>query len=140
MRLVLDTDVVVAAMRSPRGGSAELLRRIHAGAARLLLSVPLAVEYESICHEAEHRLASGLSAAQVDVFLNGLISLAEPVEIYFLWRPLLRDAGDEMVLEAAVNGRAGALVTFNQRDFGNAPSRFGIDLLLPKEVLRRIPK
>ena len=62
--------------------------------------------------------------------------MAEPVKTHFLWRPQLRDPGDEMVLEAAVNGRADALVTFNLRDFGSAPSRFGVELLLPASGYR----
>jgi predicted nucleic acid-binding protein len=74
----------------------------------------------------------------VDSFLNTLIGFAEPVDVHFLWRPQLRDAGDEMVLETAVNGRAEALVTFNQRDYGSVPASFGTEVLLPREALRRI--
>ena len=64
------------------------------------------------------RLASGLAEVEVDIFLAAVIAMAEPVVTHFLWRPQLRDAGDEMVLEAAVNGRADALVTFNVRISG----------------------
>jgi predicted nucleic acid-binding protein len=85
-------------------------------------------------------MASGLSDREVDIFLTALIALAEPVETHFLWRPQLRDPGDEMVLEAAVNGRANALVTFNVRHFGAVPSLFGIEVLRPKEAIRRIRK
>lgn len=74
----------------------------------------------------------------VEAFLDGLAVLAEPVAVHFLWRPQLRDAGDEMVLEAAVNGHAQAIVAFNHRDYGDAPTRFGIALLLPAGALRRI--
>jgi predicted nucleic acid-binding protein len=70
--------------------------------------------------------------------VTALIAMAEPVETHFLWRPQLRDAGDEMVLETAVNGSADALVTFNLRDYGQTPARFGIEVLLPREALRRI--
>jgi putative PIN family toxin of toxin-antitoxin system len=137
MRLVLDTDVVVAAMRSPGGASAELLRRVDRGQASMLLSVALALEYEATCQLADHRLASGLSETDVAVFLDGLVDLAEQVTARFRWRPQLRDPGDEMVLEAAVNGQAAAIVTFNVRDYGAAPSRFGIEILRPAEALRR---
>ena len=139
MRLVLDTDVVVAALRSPKGASAAVLRLLDAGRVTILLSVALALEYEAVCHLPEHRLASGLATADVTLFVNTLIALAEPVHVHFLWRPQLRDAGDEMVLETAVHGRADALVTFNQRGYAAIPSRFGIELLLPREILRRIP-
>ena len=104
------------------------------------MTVALAMEYEAVCHEAEHRLAAGLSERKVDIFLTAIIALAEPVETHFLWRPQLRDPDDKMVLEAAVNGRADALVTFNLWDFGTAPSRFGIEVLLPREVVRRIKR
>ncbi|MBL8296031.1 MAG: PIN domain-containing protein, partial [Bryobacterales bacterium] len=63
---------------------------------------------------------------------------AQPVQSFFLWRPQLRDPGDEMVLEAAVNGRADAIVTFNRRDYGTAPLQFGLAVLLPREASERI--
>ena len=135
---MIDTDVIVAAMRSPRGGSAELLRQIDDGKAIMLLSVALALEYEAKCMMAEHRLAAGFTTAQADAFVNGLISLAELVLSPFRWRPQLRDPGDELVLEAAVNGRASAIVTFNEKDLRNAKSSFGIDVIRPGEALRRI--
>jgi predicted nucleic acid-binding protein len=104
------------------------------------MSVPLALEYEAVCRKPEHRLAAGLSDRQVGVFLDVVIAMAEPVETHFLWRPQLRDANDEMVLEAAVNGRADALVTFNRRDYKSAPMRFGVEVLLPREALVRIKR
>jgi predicted nucleic acid-binding protein len=122
MRLVLDTDVVVAAIRSPRGASAELLRRIDQGQAVMLLSVPLVLEYESICSRPEHQL----------------VSVSEEINSHFRWRPQLRDPGDEMVLEVAINGQADCIVSFNLRDFGDRPSRFGINVLRPAEALRRL--
>jgi putative PIN family toxin of toxin-antitoxin system len=138
VRLVLDTDVVVAGMRSPAGASAAILRSVRQGQATLLLSVPLAMEYEAVCQRADHRLAARLNERQVDIFVSAVIAMAEPVETHFLWRPQLRDPNDEMVLEAAVNGRASALVTFNLRDYGDVPSRFGLELLLPREAIGRI--
>lgn len=138
MRVVLDTDVVVAALRSPAGGSAALLRALRHGRGTLLLSPALLLEYEATCQLAEHRLAAGLGAPEIDRFLDGLVLLAEPVASWFRWRPQLRDPGDEMVLEAAVNGRAQALVTFNRRHYGEVPGRFGIELLAPGEALRRM--
>jgi predicted nucleic acid-binding protein len=127
-------------MRSPSGASAAILLAAVNRRVTLLLNVPLAIEYEAICCLAEHRLASGLTERQIGVFLDGLIGLAEPVESHFLWRPQLRDPNDEMVLEAAVNGRADAIVTFNLRDYANAPSKFGISVLRPRDALRRIER
>jgi len=134
----MDTDVIVAAMRSPSGASAAILRAARLGRVTLLVSVPLALEYEAICSEPEHRQAVGLSEREVEIFLDAVLAMAEPVKTHFLWRPQLRDPGDEMVLEAAVNGRADALVTFNVRDFGTVPARFGIEVIIPREAIGRI--
>jgi putative PIN family toxin of toxin-antitoxin system len=138
VRLVLDTDVLVAAMRSPGGASAAILKAARLGRITLLMSVSLALEFEAVCSRVEHRVAAGLSEREVSIFVSAVIAMTEPVETHFLWRPQLRDTGDEMVLEAAVNGRADALVTFNQRDYGSAPARFGVELLLPREAIARI--
>lgn len=138
MRILLDTDVIVAAMRSPRGASAELLRRIDHGKATMLLSVALALEYEAKCMLAEHRLPAGLSVAEAGAYIDGLIAIAEPVISHFRWRPQLHDPGDELVLEAAVNGRANAIVTFNEKNLREARQSFGIKVIRPGEVLKRI--
>ena len=138
MRCVLDTNVIVAAMGSPTGASAALLMAARRNQIVIVANVALALEYEATCSRAEHILASGLSAAQVGIFLDAVIAMAEPVETHFLWRPLLRDPADELVLEAAVNGQAAAIVTFNQRDFGTVPLQFGIEVLLPVTALLRI--
>lgn len=138
MRLVLDTDVIVAALRSPSGASAALLMAALEKRVTLVANVPLVIEYEATCSLAEHRLAAGLSEAEVHQFLDAVAALIEPVETHFLWRPRLRDPADEMVLEAAVNGKATAIVTFNLRDYGAIPNDFGIEVLRPCDALRRL--
>lgn len=135
MRLVLDTDVVVAGMRSPTGASAALLLAALKHRLTLCANVALMLEYEAVCSRSAHRAAAGLTLKQVGIFLDAIAALVEPVETHYLWRPQLRDPGDEMVLEAAVNGQAQAIVTFNIRDFGAAAARFGVDLLLPRAAL-----
>ena len=131
---------MVAAMRSPTGASAAIIRSAREKKATLLLSVALAIEYEAVCLRPEHQMAAGLSVRQVEIFLDAIIAMAEPVDTHFLWRPQLRDPNDEMVLEAAANGGAEALVTFNVRDYGSAPSLFGVDVLLPREAIARIKR
>ena len=106
----------------------------------MLLSVPLVLEYEAACRDPEQRVASGLSDEDVCHVVSALCAVGEPVWTAFLWRPQLRDPADEMVLEAAINGPADALVTFNRRHFGDVPGRFGISVLSPQQALRRIEK
>jgi len=132
--------VIVAAMRSPRGASAAILREVRRETVELLLSVPLAMEYEAVCLRPEHQMAAGLSEREVHIFVDAVIAMAQPIKIHFLWRPQLRDPSDEMVLETAVNGRADLLVTFNERDYGTVPSRFGIEVMTPRRAVERIRK
>lgn len=125
-------------MRSPQGASAALLRLLMQGRVRVAASVSLFAEYEAVCLRQEHRLAAGLTQEEVGAFLDGLASLVVPVEIHYNWRPQLRDVADEMVLEAAVNAGADVLVSFNHRHFAAAASRFGLQLLLPGQLLRSL--
>lgn len=139
MKTVLDTDVIVAALRSPSGASAELLRRARQEQITLAASVSLFMEYEAVCTRPEHLEASGLSARQLDFFLDGLASIVKPVEVHFLSRPQLRDPADELVLEAAVNASARALLTFNQKHFVGVAKRFQFEVITPDEFLRSLP-
>ncbi len=103
----------------------------------MLVNVALALEYEAICRRPEHIAAAGLRLDEVEIFLTAILAMAEPVKSHFIWRPRLHDANDELVLAAAANGRAAAIVTFNKRDFGSVPLQFGIAVLTPRETLQR---
>ena len=138
MRLVLDTDVIVAGMRSPTGASAAILMAARRRRVVLLATVALFVEYEAICERQEHRAAAGLSRDEVRIFLDALANIVDEVEAHFLWRGRLRDANDDMVLDAAINGHADAIVTFNRRDYGGVPDEFGITVSAPRDALKRI--
>jgi len=138
LRLVLDTDVVIAALRSPRGASAEILRLAIAGRVRLLLSVPLALEYEAVLTRKDHLDATGLSRMRALAVIDDIVAVSEEVHCHYRWRPQLRDAADEMVLETAINGHAESVVSFNRRDFGDAPARFGVRLCTPSDFLRSL--
>ena len=129
--------MVVAALRSPSGASAALLRRVRAGDVVSVASVALALEYEAVCKRPEHQIASGLTRPEVSLFVDAVIAMMEPMKSHYLWRPQLRDPNDEMVLEAAINGRASILATFNVKDFLPA-KRFGIEVLRPHDALRRL--
>jgi putative PIN family toxin of toxin-antitoxin system len=139
MKVVMDTDVIVAALRSPSGASAELIRLARRGALQMAASVSLFTEYEAVCSRAEHLKAAGLDNQQLGIFLDGLARIVEPVEVHFLWRPQLRDPADELVLEAAVNASADALLTFNLRHFVGVSKTFHLDVAQPGVFLRRLP-
>ena len=135
---MLDSSVVVSAFRSRRGASSLLLTLAEAGRVVPLATPALFLEYEGVLKRPEQREASGLSLAEVDAALIALAALVEPIEVRFAWRPQLADPDDEMVLEAAVNGRADALVTHNLAHFAQAAPRFGVAVLRPGELLERI--
>ena len=139
MRLVLDTNMIVAAFRSHRGASNAILKLIEARQATLLCSTALFLEYEAVLSRAETRAATGHALDNVATIMRSFAALGEPVEISFRMRPVLRDADDEMVLEAAVNGRADAIVTHNVRDFEAAES-FGTEIATPGEIVRRLTR
>jgi putative PIN family toxin of toxin-antitoxin system len=139
MLVIFDTDVIVSAMRSPTGASAELLRRVRLGTLHCGVSVALAMEYETVCLRDEHVQASGLSVQDAALFVDAVIAMAQPVQVHYRWRPQLRDPSDEMVLEAAVNASADALLTFNLRHFQVAAKTFGLSVQRPGEFLRSIP-
>ena len=135
---MLDTSVMVAALRSSAGASNRLLQSALKGKFTALLSVPLMLEYEAVLGREEHLAASGLTIDEMNAVLDALVARGEAVRLPFHWRPMLRDANDDMVLEAAVNGRADALVTFNSRDFAPAAVEFGIRVLSPQQALHRV--
>lgn len=137
MRLVLDTSVLIAALRSRAGASNRLVDLALRRRFTLLASVPLFLEYEAVLTRREHLSAAGLTAAEARIVLDALAAVVEPVRLSFLWRPQLRDADDDMVLEAAINGPAEALVTFNRAHFTGS-DRFGVRVVSPREALREI--
>jgi putative PIN family toxin of toxin-antitoxin system len=131
---VLDTNVIVAALRSDRGASRKLLKAALERRIQLVASVPLMIEYEAVLMRPEHLAAGRLTSSEVNVVLDALASVCEPVALGFLWRPRLKDPGDEMVLETAVNGRVRRLVSFNVRDFGPVARQFGIRVETPRSL------
>jgi len=139
-RTVLDADVLVAAVRSDRGASRVLLRRALENGYPVLASVPLLLQYESVLTRPEHLDAAQISAAEAGVVLDAIAAVAEPIRISYLWRPILADPGDDLVLETAVNGRADVIVTFNRRHFEPAASRFGVEIVAPGDAVRRLEK
>jgi len=139
-RIVLDTSVVVAGLRTRSGAGNAVLRLVASRRLVPLATPPLFLEYEEVLKRPEQRLAHGLRLDELEEFLAEFAALIEPVELHFRWRPQSRDPGDEMLIEAAINGRADALVTYNTGDFAAAKERFGIRVLSPPELLRRVKR
>jgi len=139
MRLVLDTGIVVAALRSPRGASALLLTRVRLGRHGMILTVPLALEYEAVLSRPHHLEACRLSLDAMRQVVSGLIAIAEPTPVWFSLRPAAYDPGDDLVIEAAVNGRADAIASFDLRHIAKPAARFGIPTLHPIAILRKEP-
>ena len=137
MRLVLDTNVLVAGVRSRTGASNPLLIAGLRGRFEWCCSVPLFFEYEEVLGRADLLLDTGISRQAMQAFLVDIATTMRPVGIDYRWRPQLGDPDDEMVLETAINANA-AIVTHNARDFGDVPVRFGLTLFSPAEALRRI--
>jgi predicted nucleic acid-binding protein len=129
---------MVAALRSDAGASRRLLVAALERRFTPLVSVALLIEYEAVMTRPEHLAVAGVSADEVGALLDAVALVAEPVRLAFLWRPMLPDADDDMVLEAAVNGGADAIVTMNRRDFVRVAESFGIQVLSPGEAAARL--
>jgi putative PIN family toxin of toxin-antitoxin system len=132
VRVVLDTSVLVAALRSRRGASFRLLELLRKGRFQIAVSVPLVLEYEAVL--VRHAAELGLSGEEAVGVVDYLCRVARRQKIHFLWRPALRDPRDEFVLELAVAAACEAIVTHNVRDFGGARP-FGVQVLTPSEFL-----
>ena len=137
MRLILDTNVLVAAVRSRTGASNPLVIAGFQGRFRWCCSVPLFYEYEDVLNRAEFLLDAGISRKDIGRMLESIARTVEPVEVHFRWRPQLTDPADEIVLEAAINAQA-SVVTHNRKDFAGVPARFDVEVLAPGDALRRI--
>jgi putative PIN family toxin of toxin-antitoxin system len=133
--VVIDTNVLVAALRSSRGASFRLLMQLGSKAFDVYISVPLILEYE----DAVKRLIGEipLTEQEIDDILDYICAVARHQELHYLWRPTLRDPKDEMVLELAVAARCDYVITYNLRDFEGI-DRFGVEALTPHEFLQQV--
>ena len=140
LRVVLDTNVLVAALRSGSGASRQLLLALRDERYSAVVSVPLFIEYEATLKRTELLKETRFTLDDIDELLDIIAAWCEQTDIHFSWRPQLRDPNDEMVLETALNSRADALVTFNRTDFAEACVTLGVELWSPSEFLERLRK
>jgi predicted nucleic acid-binding protein len=134
-RVVLDTSVLVSALRSRRGASYELLSRLGSGIYEVAVSVPLVLEYEAAL--LRHVAVSPLTDDDVRALIDYVCDVAVQQEVFFLWRPFLSDPSDDLILELAVAARCEAVVTHNVRDFRGA-EKFGVRIMTPGSFLQQI--
>lgn len=140
IRVLLDTNVLVAGLTSSKGASYAVLQAVAASKLEIAASTALWLEYESVLKRNEIRALHGFSAKEIDTVLSALAVWVHPVMLHYVWRPQLRDPGDEMVLEAAVNGQAQVIVTHNTRDFARVVPDFGVRVLTPAQLLLMMEK
>jgi putative PIN family toxin of toxin-antitoxin system len=134
-QVVIDTSVLVSGLRSRRGASYLLLSHLGSGKFEINISVPLLLEYEQVTKRLPGETA--LTEQDVEAVLDYLCRVANRRAVYYLWRPLLRDPKDDMVLELAVAAGCDCIITFNHADFQGA-DQFGVRLRTPKEFLQEI--
>lgn len=136
MRIVLDTNILVAASRSNQGASYRILGLIPDGRFQICISLPLYLEYLDVLTRPKHLLV-GFNEKQVQGMVRYLTSQAHLQEIYFHWRPFLLDSNDDMLLELAAASRATRIVTFNLKHFRGSKT-FGVTAVSPRDFLVEI--
>ncbi|MCP9291137.1 putative toxin-antitoxin system toxin component, PIN family [Gracilimonas sediminicola] len=134
LSVVIDTNVIISALRSNQGASFRLVSLIGTGKFNISLSVPLLLEYESV---SKRKRFGHLIDQDIDDFLNYLCKVADKRDIFFLWRPFLKDPKDDMILELAVEADCEYIITYNLGDFRGI-DHFGLKALTPKEFLIKI--
>jgi len=134
-RVVLDTNVLVSALRSRKGASFKVISLIGRDLFQLCISVPLVLEYESAAKRVSKLV--GLTYSDIDDIVDYICKVAEHRNLYYLWRPFLKDPKDDMVLEVAVESESEFIVTYNVRDFAGI-EQFGLQSITPKQLLEKI--
>jgi putative PIN family toxin of toxin-antitoxin system len=134
-RIVIDTNVLIAALRSKRGASHKLLMLLGSEKFSIHISVPLMLEYE----DAAKRLLGSipLNEQEIDDILDYICAVAQEHRLFYLWRPHLKDPNDDMILELAVTANCDCIVTYNQKDFQGVGD-FGVKVITSQEFLKRI--
>ena len=134
-KIIMDTNVLFAGLYSASGASYKVLQHLTEGRLQLVLSTPLLFEYEDVLKRNQSLL--GLENADIETILDNLCAFSQYQKIYFLWRPYLPDAKDDLVLELAVAAQVGIIVTHNLKDFVGV-DKLGVEAITPKTLLERL--
>ncbi|EGW19801.1 putative toxin-antitoxin system toxin component, PIN family [Methylobacter tundripaludum] len=133
--IIMDTNILCSGLYSASGASFKILEHLAAGRIRLALSTPLLFEYEDVLKRNQTKL--NLLDEDIDVVLDNLCAFSRFQKVYFLWRPYLPDAKDDLVLELAVAAKVKTVVTHNLKDFVGI-DKFGVEAIVPKTLLERL--
>ena len=133
--IVIDTCVLISALRSKNGASFKLLSLIDSKKFIYSLSVPLVLEYETVAKRMSRNL--GLTYSDIDDIIDYLCTAGEHRKVHFLWRPNLKDPNDDFVLELAVESECNYIVTHNIKDFKDI-KKFKLKAITPQELLRKL--
>lgn len=135
LKIVIDTNVIISALKSRNGFSFKLLSIIDDKRFRVFISVPLILEYEDVIKRSESQIK--LSFTEISDILDYICLIAEQRKIFYLWRPFLKDPKDDMILELAVESECDYIISFNKKDFKKI-EKFNLEVITPKELLRKI--
>lgn len=135
--IIIDTNVLLAALVSSQGYSFRLLELILNGKVSYLLNPTLLFEYRSVLMRMENLVRIPLNAKEIENLLAVLVQGAHVQSVYYRWRPNLQDPNDDFLIELAVAGQAESIVTFNKKDFTQAELKFDLLIETPKEFLKR---
>ena len=136
-KIVVDTSVFISSLIGPSGPSREVVRRSLQGKFFPLMGTTLFCEYESVIGRDSILTQCPLSQAEILALTQAFMSVCYWIDIFYLWRPNLKDEGDNHLIELAIAGNADVLVTNNLKDFRNAePSFPHLKILSPTELIR----
>jgi putative PIN family toxin of toxin-antitoxin system len=135
LEIILDTNIIYSALRSRNGASFRLLSMLPSKKFNINISVPLILEYEDVLKRKDSGLI--FTTNELDIILDNICALANRHDVFYLWRPLLRDPGDDLILELAVKSQSSYIVTYNKQDFEGVDA-FGISVVDAREFLQLI--
>ena len=136
VNVIIDTNILVSALKSDMGASYTLISKLPSPKFQFSISVPLYIEYQDVLTRKEH-LTGTSTEKEVLAFLRYLCKIANRQKNFYLWRPWLKDPKDDMVLELAVAAKSKYIITYNLKDFSNI-QKFGIEAITPKKFLQII--